>query len=308
MFYPLLLMILLGVVWSIYWLFAFNQTKEIVAQARADLVKQGVTLACAKESWGGYPFRIEFACEGADATVKTPARAVTFKAKGVAAVMMAYNFRHVLAFVDGPSEWDGIAVSHDPARISLQAGTGGAFDIAGEAPRIVLASTAGPIEAEMLRLFARRKDGVLDLAANADQVTVAGTALNRAEFTGTTKAAILDHPDPVDEAARTGQPFDITEAKITKGDVAITAKGALHLDPGKRPAGKITTETNDIDRLLAELAPTLKLSDANVEAAKSMLAILSTDPNSKKRSADIIARNGELYWGPFKLGDMKPVE
>jgi hypothetical protein len=307
MFYPLLLVILLGAVWSLYWLFVFNQAKDIVAQARADLATQGATLACAQESWGGYPFRIEFACAGAEATVKTPARTMNFKAKDVAAVMMAYNFRHVLAFVDGPSELNGVGVSHNPARISLETAPDGAFDIAGEAPNVVVASAAGPLEAEMLRLFARRKDGSLDLAANADRLTVAGTALDRAEFTGATPAAILDAPDPVAAAAKTGQPFTLAEAKVTKGDVAITAKGAIHLDPEKRPAGKITTGTNDIDKLLAELAPKLQLSDENVAAAKSMLAILATDPNSKTRSADLIAQNGELYWGPFKLTDLPPL-
>jgi hypothetical protein len=307
MFYPLGLMILLGAAWSLYWFFAFYGTKDVVSQARADLAEQGATLTCARESWGGYPFRIEFACEEAMATVKTGTRTMAFKAKDVAGVMMAYNFRHILAFIDGPSDVDGVSVTHGTARISLEAGPDGAFDITGEAPRVLMASAVGPVEAQMLRLFARRIDGKLDLAAKAEAFSAGGAAFDRVEFQGSTDAAILDAPDPLRQAMNTGQTFEITKAEVAKGDAIATAKGALGLDSAKRPSGKITTETNDIDKLLDALEPALKLSDQNRQALTAMLSIVAKNPASKARSADIVAQNGELYWGPFKLGDLQPI-
>ncbi len=304
MFYPLILVMALGLAWSAYWTFIFTEVKAGVANARANMAADGAALTCARENWSGYPFRIEFTCDDAALTVKGGAQPMTLKARRLAAVVMAYNLGHMLAFVTGPSEINGMSVTHDLARISLADGGNDGFDIAAEVPHLAAGSEA---QAAMVKIYARRKDGALDLAANADAITAAGVSLDRADFAGSTPAAILDAPDPVGEAARTGQPFTLAEAKVTKGDVAITAKGAIHLDPEKRLAGKIITETNDIDRLLAELAPKLQLSDANVAATKSMLAILAKDPNSKTRSADVIAQNGELYWGPFKLTSLPPL-
>jgi hypothetical protein len=305
MFYPLILVVALGVAWSIYWLFVFNQAKGMMTETREQLAAQGATLACGQERWSGYPFRIEFTCADAQIQVKRGAETISAETKDIAAVMMAYNFRHVISFIEGPSRVNGLAITHDPARLSLQAGPDESFDIAAEIPKPVIADVT---EAVMARAFARRKDGKLDLAFNADEVKAHGLAIGRAEFVGTTDAAILDAPDPVSAAAKTGQAFDITTATLANNDVKVSAKGALHLDEARRPAGKITTETNDIDKLLTALAPVLQLSDQSRAAIASMLSILAKDPTSKRRSADIVAANGELYWGPFKLGDLKPLE
>jgi hypothetical protein len=311
MFYPLLLVVGLGVAWSIYWGFVFTQTKKLVAETRAELGAQGATLSCASESWGGFPFRIEFTCAKAALAAKNSAQAFSLQSENIAAVMMAYNFSHVLVFVDGPTVVNGVTASHGRALISLRAGKAeGDFDASSEIPKL---SVANQFNAGMLKLFSRRVGGKLNVAANAASLSVMAPnqrkiELDAAEFVAETPAKILESKDPVQEAAQTGQAVDITSFRLSKGDASIQAKGALHLEPNRVPAGKITTETEDIDKLLTALAPTLGLSEPNQAAIASMLAILAKDPTSKRRSADIVATKGELYWGPFKLGDLKPVE
>jgi hypothetical protein len=65
MFYPLAGMILLGVIWCGYWFIAFSGAKELIQAKRLEFVNHGLDLACARESWGGFPFRFEFQCETA---------------------------------------------------------------------------------------------------------------------------------------------------------------------------------------------------------------------------------------------------
>ena len=65
MFYPLAGMILLSLVWCGYWFIAFSGAKELIQAKRLEFAGQGMELTCARESWGGFPFRFEFQCETA---------------------------------------------------------------------------------------------------------------------------------------------------------------------------------------------------------------------------------------------------
>jgi hypothetical protein len=303
MFYPLLLVIAIGIAWSIYWLFAFNATKQLVAQARTDLAAQGATLTCEREHWGGYPFRIEVTCDQPQLDAKSGGVAHQAQAQRVFAVMMAYNFSHVIAEVEGPTRMDGVELAHAPARLSLKGQTDGGFDASAEVPD---ASLAGRFTTKLLRAFARRKGDALDLAADAQSVSAQGLTVESAAFNGTTPAAILDAPDPVAAAARSGQAFDITRAEAKMGDITLSATGQLHLDSAERPAGKVTTEVNDIDKFLGLAAPLAGIDAATQSAIASMLSILAKD-SSKRRSIDLVAKDGELYFGPFKLMQLQAI-
>jgi hypothetical protein len=300
MFYPLLLVIVLGIGWSIYWLFAFNGMKDALAQARVDLSAQGSTLACERETWGGYPFRIELTCENAG--VSTQGRKV--KAARVFAVMMAYDLSHVLAEVEGPTRIDDVEIAHAPARLSFDAHRAGGFDASAEVPE---AAAAG-VSAKQLRALARSKGGTLDFAADAQELIGQGVTLKQIQLVGSTPAAILEAPDPLAEAARSGQALDITKAEATAGDVVLSATGQLRIDPARRLAGKVTAEVSDIDKFLGVAAPLLRLDDGTRAGLASMLAILAKDSASKRRSADLIAKDGELYFGPFKLAQLPPID
>ena len=61
-FYPLAGMILLSIIWCGYWFIAFSGAKELIQAKRLEFTAKGMELTCARENWGGFPFRFEFQC------------------------------------------------------------------------------------------------------------------------------------------------------------------------------------------------------------------------------------------------------
>ena len=78
--------------------------------------------------------------------------------------------------------------------------------------------------------------------------------------------------------------------------------GALSLDPQHRIAGKLETETNDMQALLALVGPQLGLSESNLANIQTMLSFMG---NGAK--VPIIAKDGALYVGPLKAAELPPL-
>ncbi|MGB6433897.1 MAG: DUF2125 domain-containing protein, partial [Bradyrhizobium sp.] len=65
---PILLLIA-AAAWSVFWFYAASQA-EVKADAwRAQEANSGRSYDCAKQSIGGFPFRLEVRCEGARVTL-----------------------------------------------------------------------------------------------------------------------------------------------------------------------------------------------------------------------------------------------
>ena len=122
------------------------------------------------------------------------------------------------------------------------------------------------------------------------------------QFTSTDQAALA-----IDEAAAMVSPgsrqsLDITSISLRQGEVKLWGKGEVGLDDQNRLQGKIATTTNDLDGLLDAAAPLLQLTEKDRRTLELVLGLLG-----KEIKADIIFRNGEMYWGPLKLGDLTPL-
>jgi hypothetical protein len=63
---------------------------------------------------------------------------------------------------------------------------------------------------------------------------------------------------------------------------------------------------SDLDALMTLLAPHLKLSEQEVAAAKTVISLIGGG-TGKARKIDVIAKAGELYFGPFKIADVPPL-
>ena len=119
MFYPLAGMILLSLVWCGYWFIAFSGAKELIQAKRLEFAGRGMALACARESWGGFPFRFEFQCETATLQFIHDNETYEIQTTKILAIAQAYNPLHVILLVDGPTSIDRTAVIHDRALISV---------------------------------------------------------------------------------------------------------------------------------------------------------------------------------------------
>jgi hypothetical protein len=305
MFYPLIGMILLSTLWCGYWFIVFVGAKELVQAKRFEFKNQGLQLDCANESWGGFPFRFEFQCEGAWLQFAQANKIYDIKSVTMLAVAQAYNPFHVLLLIDGPSKVNGVELTHERALISVTVNGSGNLDVSS---KVVKVNALELFSAGQLNFYGRIINGKLDLAANTEGLTVLDPGLpisiTKAAIVAQTNASLLKQPY---DAAATGETLEISSLKISQGPVDLTAQGKIFLDPQHRLAGKLSSQTNDIDGLMKLIAPLLALNDEDSAAIKNLVSLTGSDPATKTTKADFTARDGALYWGLLKLADLQPL-
>lgn len=309
MFYPLIGIILLSAIWCGYWYIAFTGAKELVQTKRLEFANKGLQLDCAQESWGGFPFRFEFQCATASLQFTNANETYDMQSMKILAVAQVYNPFHVLLLIDGPSSVNRVELTHERALISVTINGVNDWDISSEMAKV---NAQGLFSAAQLNFYGRKISDKLDLAANAERLTILGsdnsiTPITKAELVVKTSASFLQQPSPLDYAAATGEPLEINSLKISQGPVDFAAQGKIFLDPQHRLAGKLSSQTNDIDGLLKFIAPIFMLTDEDSTAIKNLLGLTGSDPKTNTTKADFIARQGALYWGLFKLADLAPL-
>jgi hypothetical protein len=103
---PILLLVA-AVAWSGFWFYAVSQA-EVKANAwRAQEAKSGRSYECARQSIGGYPFRIEVRCEGAHVTLTSQtagaAQPVTINLGEILTVAQVYDPKLLIAEFHAPA-------------------------------------------------------------------------------------------------------------------------------------------------------------------------------------------------------------
>jgi hypothetical protein len=306
MFYPLAGMILLSALWCGYWFIAFTGAKELVQTKRQEFLNRGLQLDCANESWGGFPFRFEFKCEAPSLQFTTANETFGFQSLKILAVAQAYNPLHVLLLIDGPSSINGVELTHERALVSVTVNRTGNVDVSSEATKV---NAQGLFSAAQLIFYGRKINGKLDLAARADQLVILGTnnlvtPIAKAEIVAQTSSSLLNQPS---QAIATGEPLEISSLKISQGPVDLSAQGKIFLDPQHRLAGKLSSQTNDIEGLMKFIAPILALKEEDSAAIKKLVSLTGTDPATNTTKADFTAKDGAFYWGLLKLADLEPL-
>lgn len=303
MFYPLAGMLLLGLVWCGYWFVAFSGAKELIQAKRLELAGDGMELACARESWGGFPFRFEFQCEIASLQLTHDSETYNVQSTKVLAVAQAYNPLHVILLVDGPSSIGRTTVLHDRALISVTVGLDKDWDASLEATSV---NAQGLFTSAQLNMFARKINGRLDLAANTKELTViqpenSPVIISSAELVGQTSASLLT------QRRLAGQALEINTLKISQGPVDFAATGTVSLDAQRRLVGKLSSQTNDIDGVMKFIEPILALNEQDSATIKNLVTLAGSDPATNTTKADFVAKDGALYWGLIKLADLTPL-
>jgi hypothetical protein len=293
--------------WCIYWFSLRAKLQGDVAELRASLAGLGIQLNCSEETWSGFPFRYALSCRKPRLQGEYESRPTEVKAEQLRFYMQAYNPFHIMALADGPTMLNGTVISHKPARASLHYDTNGNWDLGVEMPA---ADLAGAASADMVKLFARVKDGKLQLAADTQNLRPGNSEIPAlsAAATAETDAALLVASDFIHFAKTAGTSVSITSMKLLSGSVAVEGSGQLNLDGNGRLNGTLNISVNDMDALLALLAPPLKLTPEQVTGAKAVIGLIGGNQQGKPTRIDIIAKSGELYFGPFKIADVPPFE
>src|SRR5947207_4598107 len=119
---PLATVLVIAAAWLIYWAVASAAIKQAYADGERRLAADGVSLACDEARWGGFPFRIERSCRAPKLAIDEPDRHIDISAASFLWVIQAYDPRHAVALLDGPTTVRGVElgeIRHQRAMASL---------------------------------------------------------------------------------------------------------------------------------------------------------------------------------------------
>ena len=288
---PLLGVLILAIVWSIYWFVALGFAKDRMATERANLADRGLTISCSEEWWGGYPFHFEWTCSS---PVVTQDSVMEARASNMLAVALAYAPWQVVILLDGPTTLSGqklmpVTASHGRIVASVTLDQDWAPRFSMEIPKL---SVPKLLSVERVLVHTRPAGESMDVAAALTTVDYQPEGrpvlvLDQADMTGT----LL--PD---------RTLFLDKVELRQGTIRYWGSGSLSLDSSRRVAGTISTETNDLNGLLSILEPHLALTDQQKASLRMLLGLMG---NAAK--ADIISKDGQLFVGPFKVSDVPPL-
>lgn len=292
MLLPLAAVLLLAVLWTVYWFVAAGVAKARFAEERARLAEQGVTLVCAGEDWGGYPFHFEFACSS---PVLRSGNRLELTSAELLLTALAYAPWQVVGLLDGPSALiaqGGVTtpVIHGTAIAAVTFDRDWKPRLSAEIPSL---SIPGQGDAADVMLHTRPSAaGSTDIAVSASEVNYQlpgrpPLSIRRGEFLGSVSS--------------NGE-LNVERVALEEDAVRLWGSGAVALDASHRPSGKLETQTNDLDGLLNLLEPHLRLTGEQKSGLRTMLGLLGSEAK-----APLIAQDGVLYLGPFKIADLPPL-
>lgn len=291
-FLPLAAVLLLCLLWTVYWFVASSIARDRVAQERARLASEGLVLACTQEAWGGFPFHFEFTCTSPALKLREEAE---LRSGHLLLTALAYAPWQVVALLDGPTVVSARTIlptqaEHQRAIAAVTFERDGHAKLSAEIPAL---SVPGLGKAGKVMLHTRPSpSGGTQLALSASDVSHQSAdkpelAIAKGELLGT----LL--PD---------QSLTVDSIAFEQGKLRYWGAGSLRLDEARRPVGKIDTETNDVNALLGLLEPHLQLTEQQKTGLRSMLGLLGSEAK-----APLIAQEGVLYLGPFRIADLAPL-
>lgn len=292
MLLPLAAVLLLALLWTVYWLVASGIAERRFAEERVRFATQGVTLACAREGWGGYPFHFEFTCSSPALEWQNRGRV---ESSGLLLTALAYAPWQIVALVDGPSSFAATGVpggtaGHQRAIAALTYDHDWKLKISAEVPALSIPGLGG---AGQLMLHTRPSvTGGTDIAVSARDVKLQrpgkpSLSIREGEFLGTLSSDRM---------------LKVERFRLQQDAVDYSGSGSVSLDNSNRLSGKLDTQTNDLDGLLTILSPHLQLTEDKKSGLRAMLGLLGNEAK-----APLIARDGILYLGPFKITELQPL-
>ena len=99
---PLILVLVLGVVWTGVWFFAASEAEKRMNGWREQQASAGRKFDCATQTVGGYPFRIEVRCAGATVELQDTRPPIAIKLKEILAVAQVWDPKLLIAEFTGP--------------------------------------------------------------------------------------------------------------------------------------------------------------------------------------------------------------
>jgi hypothetical protein len=308
---PLFALVFLAMAWSTYWYMLSTSIKSRYAELEQRLASTGTVFTCADVAWGGFPFRIAFTCTRPRLDLAGDRQLTRAESGALTVSMQAYDFRHFVAELDGPTDLAGaalgpLAVTHGRLTASLTVADGQPARLAVAVPGL---AAGGIVTASDSRL-----DATLDPNGRLTaQTSLTGLRLNGPRPLAADRIAagidvppaIALSPDPIRTAAATGAAVTLHHVEFQRGGLLVSAAGQVGLTPDLRLTGEATTKFSDVNRLLTAVQEVAQLNDADLGTMATLLRVLTAGKN--EITVPLRADKGVIYWGPFRIVEISAI-
>jgi hypothetical protein len=223
--------------------------------------------------------------------------------------LQAYNPRHAIALLDGETTISGVAsgkIKHQRALASIVLGSDDTWQATLELPKIAIDEA---VSADRLLVSARTPEGEdADFAVAAEKAVLrfangATLALDAADLVGSLPKVALGQ-NIAKYFAATGKSVVITSLSMRQGELSLAGAGTLGVDQSGYPSGRIAFRIKRIDLLFENVKAIAHLSEEDARAAKIFVDLLQNGSTDDPQ-IDLIAKDGKLYWGPFKIAELR---
>jgi hypothetical protein len=298
---PILLLIA-AAAWSGFWFFAVSQA-EVKADAwRAQEAKSGRNYDCAKQSFGGFPFRVEVRCEGARVTLISQtagaAQPVTINLGEILAVAQIYDPKLLIAEFHAPAtisdspnapamqvnwstarasvvglpaipqrasmEFDDVAIDRSNNTVQVSVARAKHVELHG---RLAEGSTLrDPVIESVLRIEAGSVQDVHPLLARPFAADI------RAKLSGLKDLVPKPWPQRFRELQANGGHVEIVQSRIQQDDLIAVAAGTLELNAQGRINGELQMTVAGIEKVIPALGIEKMLEEGVPQATLDRVA------------------------------------
>jgi hypothetical protein len=325
------LVIALAVAWSGFWYFAASQAQTRLAEWRAHEAALGRVYDCARQTVGGFPFRLEVRCAQPSAELRDAH--VTIQAKDFLAAVQVYQPDHVIAEMSGRAtigetgRAPAFAADWALAQASVR-GLPSALDrLSVVFDRLQVTRVDGPPQsagsAEHLELHLRQAprlpqdEPALDVALQLRKGTLAQVAQLAATPVDADISAVLRGvgdlaPKPLVQRLRELQAangrLEIRQARVEQGGILASGQGTVALTPQGRLDGEIRLTVAGLEQLVAALGLDRAIGRASQSAAERLAPGVNLEKLLGSRGNAALAAAGVAMLGqPAELEGRKAV-
>ncbi len=327
---PTLVVLGVGLVWSIAWFSAASWLEGEIEDGIARMADRGLSLTCETGGLEGYPFRFAYDCQGAD--LAGPGYRI--RVPRVLATVQAYDPRHMIAQVEGPGIVEAGGRSVDASWESLLGSgrtTWGAIgriietgivdplqaitELGLSATALELTDGAATASADRLSAFARPAfESVgrdIEIAVDVAALTAAGLTTGPADTSLRARLfalpANLHEADLRDWLGAEGA-IGVTRWDVSAGAGTVRASGRLDADAAGTANGTLTLAAANPQAFATALTDPGLGSLAATLSNALLLTGRATDIDGRDALAvDITIAGGDVSLGFLPLGALPPL-
>lgn len=320
---PLMLVVVLGLCWSGLWVYASARAERELEAWIAREALLGRVWGCAERTLGGFPFRFELMCRQPSLTTRGTGDALRITAARAHAVAQVWAPNHMVAEFEGPAKVEDLATGHvygatwsllQMSGIATIDGIAQRFSLTVDTPalQVTPGETAQTLfTAKRFEAHARRSppaegkgpDGVdyaFGLQDGHSPGLAGGGIAGPVNLVLQGSVTAIDNLQPMSVAERikawasANGTLKVETFRLTTPKAALTANGALGVDPQGRVFGAVSIGFSGVDDLTRALAQGGVISP---EIASVVNAIALAG-----RPGDVAGRRGTTFSVTLKEG------